>query len=243
MYIFTYLLLELTGRMNVFYSTDINEKEIILCDQEARHCSRVLRKSVGDEIIILDGEGSIYESEIITISKGKIVLKVINSQLTLRNTALPHIAFGMIKNLGRMEWMMEKLTEIGVLKITPLICNRSERRTLKTVRLEKVLIAAMKQSMRRYLPKLNEPVSVNEFVNSVNSESKIIASYDKDIQELKNLKKIHPGPVIMIGPEGDFTNSELNSAISAGFQRVNLGNSRLRTETAAVVATTILNFN
>lgn len=227
--------------MNAFYSTDFTETKILLTDQEARHCTKVLRKNRGDEIHVLDGKGSIYESVISDIGKDNVELSIISKKHENKNECLPHIAFGLIKNASRIEWMLEKLTEIGVQRIIPLKCQRAERGHLKKERLNKILVSAMKQSMRRYLPILEDPVNIVEFIMNAKSESKYIASYGPEVQELSG-QNIGSNPYIMIGPEGDFTDEEVALSINAGFKRVNLGKSRLRAETATIVACTILNF-
>jgi len=226
--------------MNAFYSTDITSTAIVLSDQEARHCTKVLRKNLGDKIHVLDGKGSIYESVIKEIGKHEVELEILGKKSEPRNEQLPEIAFGLLKNSSRMEWMLEKLTEIGVRRIIPLRCQRSERKRVNLERWNKILLSAMKQSIRKYLPILEEPSTVSDLVKSTNSEFKYIASFGPGVPELVS-QKLKANPIIMIGPEGDFDTDEMDLAMKEGFRRVNLGQSRLRAETAAIVACTIMN--
>ena len=223
----------------MFYSDLVDGDQIILSEQEARHCTKVLRKKVGDKIPVLNGAGSLFQT-VIEKSQGKEVLLRILEVEFEEDRDQPVIAFGLIKNMSRIEWMLEKLTEVGVSKIVPILCQRSERKSLKIERCEKIIVSAVKQSMQRYKPKIFAPVSLHQYLARPHDQSKYIASYCSDCKQLKSVKPSKTGTQILIGPEGDFTSEELSLALEAGFQRVNLGKSRLRTETAAIVACTIL---
>ena len=226
--------------MIVFYSDAIDRDKIMLKDQEARHCIQVLRKRKGDIVQVLDGKGSIYESEIQEVTKKEVLLRALNSKFQ-KESQKPVIAFGLIKSISRIEIMIEKLTEIGVTDMVPLICERSERKSLKPERCEKIIISAMKQSMRYYKPQLRAPLDYKTFISQARGDNKFIASYKEENEQLMHINlKSESAPVMLIGPEGDFTIDELTRALDAGFQPVNLGLNRLRTETAAIVACTML---
>jgi len=152
-----------------------------------------------------------------------------------------HIAIAPTKNIDRIEWFLEKATEIGIDEITPLICIHSERRTVNAERLNKVIIAAMKQSLKAYLPKLNKETKIEEFIRQQTTSSKFIGYCSGDTQKLKDMYKSGNDAVILIGPEGDFSEGEVMKAKENGFIPINLGNSRYRTETAALVACHTIN--
>lgn len=226
--------------MNVFFATDIGEEKIILTDQEAQHCMKVLRKSRGEMIHVIDGQGTRFVCEIVDHDRRTVELKIKSKIFEKIDPFLPHIVFGMIKNQTRLEWMLEKVTEIGVGRITPLICTRSEKRTIKRERLEKIILSATKQSLNPYLPILDDPVKAMDFQCSLDATARYIASYGEGIPELHVTLVPQSTPVILIGPEGDFTADELAHFVDVGYQRVNLGKSRLRAETACMVSCTLL---
>ena len=227
-------------KMNVFYSTDIQDDKIVLDGQEAQHCAKVLRKGRGEEIYVIDGKGSRYTCEIKEVHRSFVDLTVVSTSYIEANPMLPHLAFGLIKNQTRLEWLMEKITEIGVGRITPLICQRSERRTIKTDRIEKIIISATKQSLQPYLPIIDEPIPFKSYVASDSREQHFIASYEESAPDLGALESKGLPSVILIGPEGDFAEEEVDKALVNGYKRVNLGSSRLRAETASVVSLTLL---
>lgn len=223
----------------MFYSDQIKEEKVFLSEQEAKHCLKVLRKKPGDNVVVLDGAGNIYHGIIKETGKDEVMVQVSQVQSQEKKNK-PVIAFGMIKNMGRIEWMLEKLTEIGVDSIIPVVCQRSERRVLNLERCEKIIISAVKQSMQLYKPSILSPMKFFDFLKQEYRQGKFIASYSQDAGQLNSVHKTLEAGVILIGPEGDFTNEELERAIKAGYQRVNLGLNRLRTETAAIVACTLL---
>jgi 16S rRNA (uracil1498-N3)-methyltransferase len=228
--------------MQLFYSENISGSYAIIEDQELIHCTKVLRKSMGDTIHLLDGKGKLYECILIEANKkvGKLeIVKILKEQKEL--APLPSIAVGVIKNNARMEWLLEKATEIGVSTIYPLICQRSERTNMNMDRMEKILISAMKQSIRLYKPVLMEPMKFADFIASAITGSKLIAHYDEANKSLGSKNNNSLGTTILIGPEGDFTDEEINLARISNYEMVNLGDSRLRTETAAMVALALLN--
>jgi 16S rRNA (uracil1498-N3)-methyltransferase len=223
--------------MQLFYTPDIDISVYTLNQVESLHCIRVLRLIEGDEIFLTDGKGVMFKSVIIGTNPKHCEVKVIESyrDYEKRNYYL-HIAIAPTKNIDRIEWFLEKATEIGIDEITPLLCKHSERRTVNAERLNKVIIAAMKQSLKAYLPKLNKETKIEEFIRQHYSASKFIGYCSNDTQKLKNIYKKGNDAVILIGPEGDFSEDEVVKAKENGFIPINLGNSRYRTETAALLA-------
>lgn len=226
--------------MQLFFSKNIKNGIAQLDEVEARHAVQVLRKQVGDAMQLTDGEGRLYEGTIIEVGK-KNCLIGINSTIEAYNERpfKLHIAIAPTKNIDRFEWFLEKATEIGITEITPLICKRSEREVIKWERLNGVLLSAMKQSLKAYLPKLNEAIDFQEFMKKYFSEGQNFIGHcieNAEKQLLSRMYKKGKNSVILIGPEGDFTEGEIAMALSKNFKAVSLGDSRLRTETAGVVA-------
>ncbi|WP_064196430.1 MULTISPECIES: 16S rRNA (uracil(1498)-N(3))-methyltransferase [Emticicia] len=227
--------------MLLFYQSDI-EKTPILSEEDSRHCVKVLRKNVKDKIHVVDGVGGLFECEITKAHEKKCEIRIlsIKREFDKRNLYL-HIAIAPTKNADRIEYFIEKCVEIGVDEITLIQTKHSERKNQKTERLEKIAISAMKQSLKAYLPKINELVDFEKFVSSVKIESKFVAHLTDVSKPLKEVVADKKEVLLMIGPEGDFAKEEIMLAQNSGFQVVTLGNSRLRTETAGVVACTIVN--
>jgi 16S rRNA (uracil1498-N3)-methyltransferase len=224
--------------MNLFYSADITEPETILSSEESKHIIRVLRKSEGDIVFFTDGKGYNYKCEILEANPIKCRISIIekNKGKDSRDINL-HIAIAPTKNITRFEWFLEKTTEIGIDFITPVITSHSERKEIKPDRLIKVLISAMKQSLKSHLPIFNLSQKYNEFITMPFEGDKYIAYISDDITvELKDIYNSGSNALILIGPEGDFSIDEVKIAIENGFIPVSLGKSRLRTETAGVVA-------
>ena len=225
--------------MQLFYNSEIKngDSTFFFDKEESKHIVKVLRKKESDKIFITNGLGYLFESEIILASEKKCEVKIIKETFQQPDTFYTHIAVAPTKMNDRLEWFLEKATEIGIHEITPIICDHSERKVYKIDRAEKIIQAAMKQSLHYYLPKINEPISLSQFVKSNIDVQKFIAhceetdkkSFQKEIA--KNEKV-----TILIGPEGDFSTKEINLAIANQFIPVTLGNTRLRTETAALVA-------
>ncbi len=188
----------------------------------------------------MDGQGTSYECQISSINKNEVVADILTSTAH-KLPHHPHLAFGLIKNMARIEWLYEKVTEIGVQSITPLICARSERRHLRLDRLHKIIVSAAKQSLKFHLPKIHEPVEFDAYIGQTGYRQSFIAHYSPQHKNLWEYIKTSVPPVILIGPEGDFTTSEIASAHDNGIVGVNLGHSRLRAETASIVACTYLN--
>jgi 16S rRNA (uracil1498-N3)-methyltransferase len=224
--------------MHIFYTPDISGKTYTLDETESKHCVRVLRLVKGDEITLVDGRGGFFTAEIADPNPKRCAVNVVRSELNfgLRKFQV-HVAIAPTKNIDRIEWFLEKSTEIGIDRVTPLLCQHSERKEIKADRLEKVMISAMKQSLKAYLPKLDELTKFNDFIRQPFSEQKFIGHCEEQKRELlKNVVKPGANYLILIGPEGDFSPEEIEMALKAGFQPVSLGESRLRTETAGVVA-------
>lgn len=228
--------------MNIFYTPDISGNYYTLEESESKHCIRVLRKSKGDRLILVDGRGGYYESVIQDPDPKRCMVEVTREtqQFEKRGYSL-HLAVAPTKNIERFEWMIEKATEIGVDEITPLLCEHSERKQINSERLQKILVSAMKQSLKAYLPSLNNLSNFDAFLKNTQASGKYIAHCE--VGEKKHLFNIAPkqgSVVVMIGPEGDFSSSEIVKALSFGYSGVSLGNSRLRTETAGMVACEII---
>ena len=229
--------------MHTFYTPGIHGKLHQLEKQESQHCINVLRLQVGDMIILVDGNGGYYKAKIKTGDSHKCTVEIISSKHKVgkKNFRL-HIAIAPTKNINRFEWFLEKATEIGIDEITPLLCERSERKTIRNERLDKVIVSAMKQSIKAYKPKLNRITNFTEFISIKHSSHKFIAYCDKKSNpELKELAPKEDDILILIGPEGDFSQEEVHQATKSGFHSIQLGTSRLRTETAGLVACFTIN--
>lgn len=223
--------------MHVFYTPDILTKAE-LPEEEAAHCSRVLRLSAGDEITLTDGKGNFYLAEITATTNKRctVMVKETKPQEALWPCHL-HIAMAPTKNMDRNEWFAEKATEIGFDELTFLNCRFSERKIIKTERIEKILISAIKQSLKARLPKLNEMTDFDKFIAQDFKGQKFIAHcYEGEKPFLKDVLRKGEDALVLIGPEGDFSEKEVEKAIEKGFIPISLGKSRLRTETAALVA-------
>ena len=228
--------------MHVFYTPDI-QTSLELPEEEAQHCTRVLRLGIGDEITLTDGKGNFYRAEITVATNKRCLVKLIETipQEPLWPGHL-HIAMAPTKNMDRNEWFAEKATEIGFDELTFLNCRFSERKAIKTERIEKILVSAIKQSLKARLPKLNEMVDFDKFITQDFPEQKFIAHcYESEKPLLKDVLEPGKDALVLIGPEGDFSEEEVKRAIERGFRPISLGKSRLRTETAALLATMIIN--
>ena len=230
--------------MQVFYTPEIeNDNSIILDKIESKHVIKVLRKNVGDTILTTAGDGFIYNTEIVDGNVNKTVLSVIDKvKGEDRRSYKIHLAVAPVKNLSRYEWFIEKATEIGIDTITPVICNHSERRVIKNERLIKTAIAALKQSGKSLLPIVNEAVKFSDFVKQSKEQQKFIAFCEEKTDLLQHKLTANNDVVILIGPEGDFSQSEVDLAKGNGFLPVSLGKSILRAETAAIVACNTVHF-
>jgi len=227
--------------MQLFYNPNISEstKEITFDKEESRHIVKVLRMKDGDTFKITNGKGSFFSAEIIKANPKGCLVKILSEEVQQPLPYQLHLAVAPTKLNDRYEWFLEKATEIGISEITPIICDHSERKTIKAERYEKILQSAMKQSLKAYLPVLNEAVSYKDFINSEKSSESLKCIAHCEETDKKSLKAVilpNQKITIIIGPEGDFSSEEIELAKQSGFIPVTLGESRLRTETAAVVA-------
>jgi len=225
--------------MQLFFNPDITTKttQFSFNKEESKHIVKVLRKKTGDQLYITNGKGYLFTSEIIIADKKKCTVLIVTKNLKIKQKYSLHLAVAPTKMNDRYEWFLEKATEIGIDSITPIICDHSERKIIKYERFEKILQTAMKQSFQCYLPKLHQAVSFKEFMKQVfNSQLFIAHCVESDKKSLKKELQPKQDITILIGPEGDFSVKEIEMAIKNKFIPVTLGKTRLRTETAAIVA-------
>ncbi|MFV0366632.1 MAG: 16S rRNA (uracil(1498)-N(3))-methyltransferase [Mangrovibacterium sp.] len=223
--------------MHLFYTPDISGTNYTLPEEESKHAVRVLRMQEGDKLQLIDGKGGFYEASVVEAHPKRCAIQIkqkIDNYAKRQNYL--HIAVAPTKNIDRIEWFLEKATEIGIDEITPVLCEHSERKVIKADRLEKIIVSAMKQSYKAYLPKLNPLTPLAELLSTDFEGGKFVAHCYED--ERNSLKKSLHGSsnLILIGPEGDFSEEEVQQALAAGFKPVSLGEARLRTETAALAA-------
>jgi len=229
--------------MQLFYAPDISGNTYTLNEEESKHCIRVLRLTVGDEITLIDGKGGLFKTRIANPEPKRCMVEVYEStfEFEKRNHYL-HIAIAPTKNIERFEWFLEKATEIGIDEITPLLCEHSERKVVNNERLEKIIISAVKQSIKAYIPVLNPMTTFKQFIQSNQAGELFIAHCaTKEMNHLKNEIKPLKRSTILIGPEGDFSIDEIQLALKNHYREISLGTSRLRTETAGVVACHLVN--
>lgn len=223
--------------MALFYVPNL-ASGTVLPEEESQHAVKVLRLQVGAEISVVDGIGGFYKAKIINPHPKHCGFEIIETSADFgkRDYKL-HIAIAPTKNIERLEWFIEKATEIGIDQITPIICRFSERKIVKEERLEKIIVSAAKQSLKAYFPKLNPLSTFDDLLKKHEASQKFIAHcYEEDKRLLQTEIDKSSDVLILIGPEGDFSKEEVQKAISLGFTPVSLGESRLRTETAGVVA-------
>jgi 16S rRNA (uracil1498-N3)-methyltransferase len=222
--------------LNLFYQPGISEGVTHLDAEESRHAVRVLRMSEGDQLSLTDGKGFFYSAKITKADSKNCQFEISDKKETPKRNFHIHIAIAPTKNADRIEWFVEKATEIGIDEISFILCQNSERKVINTERVEKIAVSAMKQSQQALLPKLNELVPFKKIVE-VKADQKFIGFVDSaNPLHLKKLAQPQKKYLILIGPEGDFSKEELELAIQNGFEKVSLGANRLRTETAGLVA-------
>lgn len=236
--------------MHLFYTPDLLVQpatgSYTLSEEESKHCIRVLRLSPGDKIALIDGQGGWYTAEITDDNPKRCSVCIIETQKDYgkRNHYL-HIAIAPTKNMDRLEWFLEKATEIGIDEVSLIDCKNTERTVVKAERLNKVAVSAIKQSLKAYLPIIHEMVDIKKFIASTAQfkGQKFIAHCYKNEQKphLKELYKKGEPVLVLIGPEGDFTMEEVKMTLDNGYQQISLGSSRLRTETAALYACATVN--
>jgi 16S rRNA (uracil1498-N3)-methyltransferase len=228
--------------VNLFYQPNINDGILNLDAEESHHAIKVLRKVKGDELHLTNGKGFFYTGRITIGDAKKCGFEIIGEKQVAKTQVQIHLAISPTKNSDRMEWFVEKATEVGIDKISFILCQNSERKNINHERLKKVAVSAMKQSGQAWLPQLSEIVPFKEILKSEASQKFIAFVDDQNPDHLKSIAKANGHYLVLIGPEGDFREDELNLAIQNDFKKVSLGNNRLRTETAGLVACQILHF-
>ena len=227
--------------MQLFYNKDLTStnSQFTFDKTESRHIVKVLRKKEGDLLHITNGKNELFTVQVILANDKRCLVEIVNTETKPKpwNYTL-HIAIAPTKNNDRLEWFLEKATEIGIDEITPIICSNSERTVLKTERLDKIVQSAMKQSLKFVLPKINEPIKFTDFIHQ-DFDSELFIAHCEELDKKSLAKTIKPNTniLVMIGPEGDFSPAEIEKALVNKFTPVTLGESRLRTETAGIVAT------
>lgn len=230
--------------MNYFYHPrlDHSVKQFSFDPEESRHIARVLRKRVGDHVYITNGKGLLFEAEILQADPNRCMGQVLDVQKFHPKMYQLHLAVAPPKKADRFQWLLEKATEIGVNRITPIICEHSERPKLPMERMQRTVEEAMKQSLRTFLPQLDAPVPLGQFLEEEQALLRFIAHCrNGEKMDLKRRVAADKDVVVLIGPEGDFSEQEIENAYDRGFSPVSLGESRLRTETAALVACVTVN--
>jgi 16S rRNA (uracil1498-N3)-methyltransferase len=228
--------------MHLFYQTHISGKTIYLEENESKHCIRVLRLKLNDEVWVTDGDGTMNKTQISDDNPKAWVLTIHETIKKCGDRPYKlHIAISPLQHPDRLEWFLEKATEAGIDEITPILCEHTEKKHVNSERLQKVLIAAMKQSLKAKLPTLNKIIKFSDFVKQEHDGLKGIAYCHDNRLHITEWYKTNSNCLILIGPEGDFSEAEIEMATKMGFIGITLGNSRLRTETAALSACIAVN--
>jgi len=227
----------------LFYKEDLDSTttEVVLDEGTSKHIVQVLRMQNKEQLQLTNGKGDLVSTEIADNNRKKCVVRILKNEHTTRPSNKITLAISLVKNNNRFEWFLEKATEIGVTKIVPLICERTEKTAFKADRMKSILVSAMLQSQQSWLPILEEPIKFLSFVNQRNSANKFIAhceNMDAKVQLFSH--QPFTDSIILIGPEGDFSTDEILVALQNNFLPVALGNTRLRTETAGLVAAILL---
>ncbi len=214
---------------------------IMLSEESSKHIVQVLRMKEGEEINITNGKGELLTASIAITNKKKVAVNILKAVSHARPTLKTSIGISLIKNNNRFEWFLEKATEIGVSEIIPLICTRTEKNTLKMERMQSIIVSAMLQSRQTWIPELKDPIKFRDLVETEGYRKKFIAHCNNGEKTmLKNIDSNLISQIILIGPEGDFTENEINIASQKNYIPVSLGDNRLRTETAGIVAAVLL---
>ncbi len=226
--------------MQLFYNPQLSktDKTVLFPKEESRHIVKVLRKKEGDQVFVTNGKGLLFTAVITQANHNKCFAEITEYQETEARKYKLHLAVAPTKMNDRFEWFLEKATEIGIDEITPIICEHSERTKVKLNRFERVLQSALKQSLHYRIPVLNAPISFEKFIeeNSAKAQKFIAHCEEGPRKSLKNQVELNKSYTILIGPEGDFSPVEIEKALNNNYIPISLGNSRLRTETAAIVA-------
>ena len=225
--------------MQLFYNPNITnqEKSFAFDKEESKHIIKVLRKKEGDILHVTNGLGFLFNTKIALASDSKCTVNILSFEKQEPSKYHLHLAVAPTKMNERYEWFLEKATEIGIQEITPIICDHSERKVIKTERFQKIIESAMKQSLHYYLPKLNEPIILKDFLKREITGAKFIAHCEETHKiTLKSQIIQSQDTTLLIGPEGDFSIKEIELALNNNYIPISLGNTRLRTETAAIIA-------
>ncbi len=223
--------------MHVFYSNNIQLNNAILSEEESLHLSKVLRLKEGVTVLLLDGKGGMFEGEVILVHQKNSSIGNLRKLKDSNNRPYRlHVAIAPTKMMERFEWFLEKATEIGIDEITPIISKRTERNHVKMQRVEKIVLSAMKQSMNAQLPVLNDSILFGDFIKKDISGSRYIAHcIPSEKPYLSYQARNHNQITVLVGPEGDFTQEEVDAALKLGYTAISLGESRLRAETAGII--------
>lgn len=227
----------------LFYIANLNDTDVTLNEETSRHIVQVLRMENGEQLRLTDGKGKLATAAITDNNRKRCQVQIIQTSSIAAPTTNVTIAISPVKNNSRFEWFLEKATEIGVNAIIPIICNRTEKQHFKFDRMQSILISAMLQSQQAWLPELHQPIKFNDAVIKATEQQKFIAHCEDEnnkVQLTSVLANQASSKLILIGPEGDFTKDEIDLALSNNFKPVALGDTRLRTETAGIVAATLL---
>lgn len=225
--------------MQLFYTPDMAGDEYTLDEAESKHCLKVLRLNTGSIIHLTDGKGNLYKAEITNTNLRACKLKIVETLIHFeKRDYYLHMAVAPTKNIDRFEWFIEKATEIGIDEISPIFTAHSERKQVNTERLERIVVSALKQSVKAYKPVINKPLNFDDFIHGHQTNSNCFIAHCRDSEKHYINQLFQPGKnaTILIGPEGDFSELEIELALKKEFLPVSLGTSRLRTETAAVTA-------
>lgn len=228
--------------MQLFYQPELARGADYLTEEESRHAVKVLRLAQGAVLDLTDGQGHFYKAKITEAHQKKCRLEITSQSTVPAHPVYRHLAIAPTKNIDRLEWFVEKAVEFGVDRISPIICDHSERRVVKTDRLKKKAISAMKQSLKAWCPQIDEPQPFNQFIAKTEGGNRFMAYVDEQNPVmLKDEIKSTGSHLVLIGPEGDFSDREVDMAQASGYKKVSLGTSRLRTETAGIAAVHLLN--
>ncbi len=228
--------------MQLFYSQQISEGKILLDETESRHAISVLRKQKGDVLQVIDGKGGCYDAKITEANKKRALLSIQNQTSYPKSDKQLHLVLAPTKNIDRIEWLLEKAIEIGLSSIHFIQCERSERKQVNLERLEKIALAACKQSLTWHFPEIHAMQNLSSFLSEQASGDRFIAVCEEAEFLLQKTSEIKNEVWVMIGPEGDFSPREYEEARKAGWKGISLGDKRLRTETAALLAVAEINF-
>ncbi|MVM32711.1 16S rRNA (uracil(1498)-N(3))-methyltransferase [Spirosoma sp. HMF4905] len=232
--------------MHLFYQPGLGYSNPVefLSEDDSRHAIKTLRLGIGEIIAVTDGHGNQYTAVITKADARRCLFRITNTQTALPRPFSIRICVAPTKNLDRIEWFVEKAVEVGIERISFFFGQHSERRVLKLERIEKIAVSAMKQSLQSFLPILDEAVPFGELLKNISEKQRFIAHLpdDEPAVHLAKLATIAGQYAVLIGPEGDFSEKEIQQAVAAGFRMVTLGPNRLRTETAALTACQLLNF-